>query len=88
MDESVETDLDAGRQAWEAGDFDLAEFWWRKAWTSGDPRAAFNLGLLAGVRGKWEEAEAFYRSAATADHPVAREAEENLLWVLRKRELL
>jgi TPR repeat protein len=82
-EETVSALLDAALAMWEKGDLDAAEALDREAHRLGDPRAAYNLGLIAATRGKTTEAEAYYREAAEAG---LTDAAWNLACLLRDRD--
>jgi uncharacterized protein len=82
-DEAVSSLLDAAQAMWEKGDLDAAERLDREAYEiGGDPRAAYNLGLIMVARGRTTDAENYYREAAEAG---LSDAAWNLATVLRDR---
>jgi TPR repeat protein len=82
-EEAVSELLDAALAMWEKGDLDAAERFDRRAYELGDPRAAYNLGLIMAARGRTKDAEAYYREAAEAG---LADAAWNLACVLRDRD--
>ncbi|MBL7523988.1 sel1 repeat family protein [Frankia sp. CNm7] len=48
-----------------------AVLWWRSADDAGDPRAAYNLGVIARAGNRVDEAERLFRRAAEAGHGQA-----------------
>ena len=78
--QAVRADYEAGRQAWEAGQFDEALDQWRASAESGDRRAMLALGRLhvqgLGVLQDYVQAHVWFNLAASRDEAAALDERE------------